>query len=157
MTAAEAIKRIQVHMEVHRIGRHPHTLIGEALDKAIEALRKMQRLEDLKPLIIDAKAALEVNQLLDEIKHLKPTICTADEEVEVVDRRWIPVAEKLPKDGEQVLCWYEYFRYGNYNRLYQTYGIGYQFHGNWGGEVSNGHKCRVIAWMPLPAPLKEEE
>lgn len=50
--------------------------------------------------------------------------------------RWIPCSERLPKDGEDVLCWYEYFRYGNYNRMFRTFGIGYQYYGTWSGEVS---------------------
>lgn len=59
-----------------------------------------------------------------------------------------------PPNGENVLCWYEYFRYGEYNRMYQTFGIGYQFNGNWGGEVVQGQKAKVLAWTPLPKPPK---
>lgn len=62
-----------------------------------------------------------------------------------------------PKDGKYVLCWYEYFRYGGYNGLFQTYGIGYQYSGSWGEEVSHGTQARVIAWQPLPEPPKKEE
>lgn len=65
---------------------------------------------------------------------------------------WISVKDRLPNDGEDILCWYEYFRYGNYNCMYQTYGIGYQYNGHWGGEVSKGVKAKVLAWMPLPEP-----
>ena len=70
--------------------------------------------------------------------------------------KWFSVNEKLPEDFEQVLCWYEYYRYGNYNRMYKTYGIGfYDSHTKiWGGDVT-GHKLNVIAWMPLPEPYKE--
>lgn len=55
-----------------------------------------------------------------------------------------------------MLCWYEYFRFGAFNRMYQTFGIGYQFNGNWGGEVVQGQKAKVLAWMPLPRPPKME-
>ena len=58
---------------------------------------------------------------------------------------WIDVKDKLPPDGEDVLCWYEYWRYG----------IGYQYGGNWGGEVTNGRNAKVLYWMPLPNPPKE--
>ena len=68
---------------------------------------------------------------------------------------WIQADERLPEHDEKVLCWYEYFRYGSYNKMYQTYGIGYCINGTWCGEVSNGVKCRVIAWQPLPEPPKE--
>ncbi len=68
---------------------------------------------------------------------------------------WISVKDCLPPDDEYVLCWYEYFRYGNYNHMYQTYGIGYQVNGYWGGEVANGRNARVLFWMLLPKPPEE--
>jgi hypothetical protein len=60
----------------------------------------------------------------------------------------------LPETDDDVLCWYEYYRFGEYNGMYQTYEIGHYYRSMdfWGGEVSNGMKCRVIAWQPLPAP-----
>jgi predicted amidophosphoribosyltransferase len=68
---------------------------------------------------------------------------------------WISVNERLPRPMMSVLCWYEYFRFGEYNRMYQTYGIGYYFRdGHWGGEVSNGQRARVLYWKPLPEPPK---
>lgn len=69
---------------------------------------------------------------------------------------WVLTDEKLPPEWQDVLCWYEYFRFGEYNRMYQTFGIGYQFNGNWGGEVAQGQKAKVLAWMPLPKPPKME-
>lgn len=66
--------------------------------------------------------------------------------------QWTPAYEELPPEGVYVLCWYEYFRYGQYNRMYQTFGIGYRFGGHWGGEVAQGRNAKVLAWMPLPEP-----
>lgn len=65
--------------------------------------------------------------------------------------KWVMCSEKLPEECENVLVWYEYFRYGDYNRMFQTCGIGYYVEGHWRGDV-NGVKARCIAWMPLPAP-----
>ena len=64
---------------------------------------------------------------------------------------WIPADERLPEEGAKVLVWYEYFRYGEYNRMYETYGISWQYDGYWSGDVS-GTKAKCIAWQPLPEP-----
>ena len=66
---------------------------------------------------------------------------------------WIPCSERLPEDYIDVLVWFEYYRYGNYNRLYQTKGISYRFQGEWSGFVngtSGWRDLRIIAWQPLP-------
>lgn len=70
--------------------------------------------------------------------------------------QWISVKDRLPEDGEDVLIWYEYFRYGSYNRMYKTYEIAYQYDGFWSGVNPLGQKARVFAWMPLPKPPKGE-
>lgn len=65
--------------------------------------------------------------------------------------KWVDPSKQLPKEYTYVLCWYEYFRYGDYNKMQKTYGIGFYGNGYWGGDV-RGHKVKVLAWMPLPKP-----
>lgn len=75
-------------------------------------------------------------------------------------KEWIPVSKKLPKEGVKALVWYEYFRYGTYNRLFQTYGLGYVYRGEFAPFIngeSGWKQLRVIAWMPLPEEYKEGE
>ena len=66
---------------------------------------------------------------------------------------WIACEDRLPEDGVDVLVWFEYFRYGEYNRLSQTKGISYTFNGKWSGFVngsSGWRELRIIAWQPMP-------
>ena len=79
------------------------------------------------------------------------------QQLEAQQPRWVSVGERLPENDDEVLCWYEYYRYGDYNAMYQTYGIGYYLNGTWGGEVSNGQKARVLYWMPLPPGPEEKD
>lgn len=70
--------------------------------------------------------------------------------------RWIPVSERLPEDLQQVLVWYEYWHW-KAEELKPEYGIGWRFRGLWCGDPGMVQKLRVIAWMPLPKPPKEEQ
>lgn len=71
---------------------------------------------------------------------------------------WIPTSERLPDDMQRVLIWFEYYRYGDFNCMYQTYGFGYVCDGKWSPFI-NGETGwqdhRVIAWQPLPDPYKK--
>lgn len=99
-----------------------------------------------------------VREAAELIERLTARCTRYAEEIAVAQerQRWIPVTERLPEDGDVVLCWYEYFRFGEYNRMYRTYGIGYYINGMWGGDVSSGRNTKVLAWMPLPAPPEVE-
>lgn len=69
------------------------------------------------------------------------------------ESKWISCEDRLPEDMETVLVWFEYFRYGDYNRPYQTYGLSYTFRGDWSGFVngsSGWHGLKIFAWQPLP-------
>lgn len=66
---------------------------------------------------------------------------------------WIPCSERLPEEGIKVLVWFEYFRYGEYNRLFQTIGISYTYNGKWSGFVNDSsgwEQLNILAWQPLP-------
>lgn len=70
---------------------------------------------------------------------------------------WILCEDRLPEDGVDVLVWYEYFRYGEYNRLFQTSGISFTHNGEWYGFVngsSGWNQLSILAWQPLPEPYR---
>jgi hypothetical protein len=75
------------------------------------------------------------------------------------ERGWISVGDYLPDDEKIVLVWYEYFRYGDYNCMYQTYGLAryVQRYDMWSGDDMNGDRVKVLYWQPLPEPPDREE
>ena len=96
-----------------------------------------------------------------------------DDDVELVEKhylkkleeiaeksKWVSVKDRLPEEGDDVLVWFEYYRYGEYNCLYQTHGIGTYFE-NFKSWLINGETgwrdLRVIAWMPLPEKPESED
>lgn len=83
------------------------------------------------------------------------------EEIKKYNNGWIPVSERLPDNDDEVLCWYEYriMQGTHVGEMKRTYGIGYYFnhYKHWGGEVSCGVDCKVIAWQPLPEPYKKSK
>lgn len=73
---------------------------------------------------------------------------------------WIPCSERAPDSKEDVLVWFEYFRYGEFNCLYQTYGIG-NYNKNYDDWMVNHEtgwdQLRVLAWMPMPDAYNPKE
>ena len=128
-------------------------LIGE-LHIVASGVQSKQRRELLE------KAADAIEQLEKELDRAKEWASFWEKEanealkkfqVAVASKpRWIPVTERLPEEFTDVLCYYEYFRYGDYNCMFRTIDRGYFGNGIWGGEAGQGHKNKVLAWMPLP-------
>lgn len=74
--------------------------------------------------------------------------------------RWIPCSERMPENCTKVLVWFEYFRYGEYNCMYSTWGIGeyFDFSGRWLIDDSTGWQdLHVFAWMPMPDAYEPPE
>ncbi|MBQ9719708.1 MAG: DUF551 domain-containing protein [Oscillospiraceae bacterium] len=69
-------------------------------------------------------------------------------------QQWIKPSDKLPEEGIEVLCWYEYYHWDQ-EKMLPEYGIGYVFNGRWCGEASTGLYAKVLYWTPIPLPPKE--
>lgn len=100
-------------------------------------------------------AANMLYQAADTIEALyeKVTAANMERSERYYNGEWIPCEERLPEDRIDVLVWFEYFRYGEYNRLFQTKGISYTFDGKWSGFVngsSGWSQLKIIAWQPMP-------
>lgn len=82
--------------------------------------------------------AIKEKSLNDFLKLCKEATCDG----------WVECKDKLPEEGQMVLVYYEYFRYGDYNRMWPAYGVGYQYDGHWCGDIT-GHKLNIVAWKPF--------
>ena len=134
-----------------------------------EALKKAIDLEFEKADLSEYEACICVTSIYDKCIDNAPTVeypfyaeayQTGFEEGknERPKGEWIPVSEKLPDDMQRVLIWFEYYRYGDFNCMYQTYGFGYVCDGKWSPFI-NGETgwqdAHVIAWQPLPEPYEK--
>lgn len=69
---------------------------------------------------------------------------------------WHDAQNDPPKENGEYLCYYEYFRYGNYYCMYRTIDRGHFFNGQWGGEPTRGTSTKVLKWTELPLPESPE-
>lgn len=68
--------------------------------------------------------------------------------VEAAQPKWISVEDRLPEEGETVLCYYESDLMGVCTRLHEIWEDSY---GYWESDDAITH------WMPMPEPPKEVE
>lgn len=123
-----------------------------------EQVKALRELADGYKMADRPLAANTIYQAADTIESLSEKLTDMERPAEDCGGGWIPCKERLPEDGVDVLVWFEYFRYGEYDRLFQTKGISYTFNGEWSGFVngsSGWNQLRIIAWQPLPEPYHE--
>ena len=116
---------------------------------ALNAIREVRRIGCLPSSALTREEQREV-VLFDALQAMRTVKAT------VPAQGWISVDDHLPEENGEYLCWYEYFRYGDYNCMDQTRDRGSYRNGHWGGEPMNGTRARVLAWMPLPAQFASE-
>lgn len=113
----------------------------EALREDLRSFFPSEVLEGIEPKTLFAQIMHDINNA--------PTVPQCE---------WIPVSKRLPDDMQKVLIWFEYFRYGDFNCMYQTCGFGYVCDGQWSPFINDRtgwQDYNIIAWQPLPEPYKK--
>jgi hypothetical protein len=100
--------------------------------------------------VFDARAVRE--NAINLYWALKPYEDTGLTPEEIIDGKmltgWIPVEERLPEHGKEVLA---YIKHNYMEDGWRAYRV-YEYTDHW---VGMGNLCEVIAWMPLPEPYRE--
>lgn len=93
----------------------------------------------------------------EEVSSLKYHIEALEIAVEALGKeRWIPTTERLPENGEHILISFENFGEATI-ALYKEDDEGGAFYGSTTGPKFVSYGLFVNAWMPLPAPYREEQ
>lgn len=125
------------------------------ISKQVERLRMCAKLSRLA----NPSWSAEMLNAADTIEELAAKLHRANMERSITfcNDNWIPVEEKLPEEDVEVLLWLERFRYGNYNRMVQEYGIGVRIWDHLIVTAGGGLDEKWLAWQPLPKPYRGGE
>ncbi|MBP5170301.1 MAG: DUF551 domain-containing protein [Oscillospiraceae bacterium] len=136
MTREEAVQKLITHKLWHQDEFIDFTGTVEAIDMAIEALKEQ------RPKFYISNT-VDQEKLKDMIKNYPPMFVTpGTEKVEIIpEQQWIPCSERLPEYANYYLTSTEY------DGVYCDFWDGYNFN----------RTEKIIAWMPLPEPYKENE
>lgn len=145
MTYDEAIKTLRsTYIDIHG-GDCAHLNYSHAISMATEALEKVKKSEETFEWCTDCKEYDHEHYRCNRWnKRIRNTI----EELRG-STMWIPCEDMLPEIGQQVLCCNDDGRVftSSMHKDKVAYDGTYIFGQHWG----------VIAWMPLPKPMRLEE
>lgn len=80
-------------------------------------------------LVFDKRHCHEYDCYQSAVKVIHDALEKLDAIEEAKGTIWYDAQTDPPKENDEYLCYYEYFRYGNYNCMYRTMDRGYFFNG----------------------------
>ena len=148
MRDQELVNKLRTHLEVVRkIGLYPGksgiwAVIEQASDRIANQSNHIAALQQ------------EIEKLRGQNEQLREAAALVTKEsAELLERRWIPVEERLPEDRSDVLVvayWHE--RWGAYMGWCAPERAAWSVHVG----IGDRSDIAVTHWMPLPEPPKEE-
>lgn len=122
------------------------TCVGPLMRDALALLKEQEAECELDERCEDCKE-------YDKEKHYCPRFCrvirTTLDEVKGNEPRWIPVTERPPEDGEDMIAWIEDEHESRMTAANYDKGV-------WYDCVMNCKEQRIKYWMPKPKPPKED-
>ena len=130
-------------------------MTNKAYERAFNIAIKYGFCSDCR-LVWDKRHCHECDCYQNTVKVIRDALEKLDAIEEAKGTIWHDAQNDPPKENGEYLCYYEYFRYGNYNCMYRTMDRGQFFNGNWSGEPTHETNTKVLAWTELPLPEPPE-
>lgn len=108
-----------------------------------------EAIEHLKEVLNDSLRQWSCKECRKEHEELYDFLTELDNRRTQADQEWHDFKKNPPPENETVLVVFEYFRYGEYNRMFRTIGLYEHPYTGFVNGQSGWHNLKIIKWKHL--------